>query len=109
MLTLIDPHAPELIPCWRYSYGFYLGLAFQIADDVLSRCIFADEAGSKGRSCFFVCQVLDFVGSGEELGKPTGQDLREGSLLSHVLLLLKGSPRGVRKPHGAGDPLPPRQ
>jgi len=51
-----------------YSYGFYLGLAFQIADD-----------------------VLDFVGSGEELGKPTGQDLREGNLTAPVILCLHGN------------------
>ncbi|CAE7333312.1 SPS2 [Symbiodinium pilosum] len=51
-----------------YSYGFYLGLAFQIADD-----------------------VLDFVGGEEELGKPTGQDLREGNLTAPVILCLHGN------------------
>lgn len=51
-----------------YSYGFYLGLAFQIADD-----------------------VLDFTGSGDELGKPVGQDLREGNLTAPVLLCLNGN------------------
>lgn len=50
-----------------YTYGFYLGLAFQIADD-----------------------VLDFTG-GEELGKPIGQDLAEGNLTAPVILCLQGS------------------
>jgi len=49
-----------------YTYGFYLGLAFQIADD-----------------------VLDFTG-GEELGKPIGQDLAEGNLTAPVILCLQG-------------------
>lgn len=50
-----------------YTYGFYLGLAFQIADD-----------------------VLDFTG-GEELGKPVGQDLAEGNLTAPVILCLQGN------------------
>ncbi len=39
------------------EYGLNLGLAFQIADD-----------------------ILDFVGTEEELGKPVGGDLRQGTL-----------------------------
>jgi len=51
-----------------YSYGFYLGVAFQIADD-----------------------ILDFVGSDEEMGKPRGQDLREGLLTAPVILCITGN------------------
>jgi len=51
-----------------YSYGFYLGIAFQIADD-----------------------VLDITSSGEELGKPAFQDLREGHLTAPAILCLNGN------------------
>jgi all-trans-nonaprenyl-diphosphate synthase len=51
-----------------YSYGFYLGVAFQIADD-----------------------VLDFIGSDEELGKPAAQDLRDGLLTAPVILCMNGN------------------
>jgi len=51
-----------------YSYGFYLGIAFQIADD-----------------------ILDFTGDGQEMGKPVVQDLREGNLTAPVILCLNGS------------------
>merc|ERR1740117_1889607 len=51
-----------------YSYGFYLGIAFQIADD-----------------------MLDFTGTADSLGKPACQDLREGLLTAPVLLCMTGS------------------
>mmetsp|Transcript_59832 Transcript_59832/g.165496 ORF Transcript_59832/g.165496 Transcript_59832/m.165496 type:complete len:1013 (-) Transcript_59832:268-3306(-) len=51
-----------------YTYGFYLGIAFQIADD-----------------------VLDFDGTGEALGKPACQDLRDGLLTAPVILCLHGN------------------
>lgn len=51
-----------------YSYGFYLGIAFQIADD-----------------------ILDFTATDEELGKPSCQDLREGNLTAPVILCLQGN------------------
>ncbi len=47
------------------AYGLNLGMAFQIADD-----------------------ILDFVGTEEELGKPVGGDLRQGTLTLPVLWAL---------------------
>jgi geranylgeranyl pyrophosphate synthase len=47
------------------AYGLNLGMAFQIADD-----------------------ILDFVGTEEELGKPVGGDLRQGTLTLPALWAL---------------------
>lgn len=52
-----------------YDYGRNLGLAFQIADD-----------------------ILDFTGSPEVLGKPAGLDLASGKLTSPVFYALKQKP-----------------
>ncbi|MCC7103764.1 MAG: polyprenyl synthetase family protein [Chloroflexi bacterium] len=46
------------------SYGEQIGLAFQLADD-----------------------ILDFVGSQSELGKPVGSDLRQGTITLPVIYL----------------------
>jgi geranylgeranyl pyrophosphate synthase len=51
------------------TYGKYLGLAFQIVDD-----------------------VLDFVADEETLGKPVGSDLRQGLVTLPVLLFLEAEP-----------------
>jgi len=51
------------------EYGYNLGIAFQIVDD-----------------------VLDFVGTEEELGKPTGSDLAQGTLTLPAMLLLERFP-----------------
>lgn len=51
-------------------YGQNLGMAFQIKDD-----------------------ILDFIGSEEELGKPVGSDLRDGTLTLPALLLLERYPK----------------
>lgn len=59
---------PQEVCDVMYSYGFYLGIAFQIADD-----------------------ILDFTGDGEELGKPVVQDLQEGNLTAPVILCLSGN------------------
>lgn len=52
-----------------YNYGRNLGLAFQVADD-----------------------ILDFTGSAEILGKPAGLDLASGKLTSPVFYALKQQP-----------------
>lgn len=51
-------------------YGANLGLAFQIADD-----------------------VLDFTGDEEELGKPAGGDLRQGTMTLPAILYAQEAPR----------------
>ncbi len=48
------------------DYGRYLGMAFQIVDD-----------------------ILDFVGSEEVLGKPVGSDLRQGTITLPVFYYLR--------------------
>ena len=51
------------------EYGYNLGIAFQIVDD-----------------------ILDFVGTEEELGKPIGSDLAQGTLTLPAMLLLERFP-----------------
>jgi geranylgeranyl pyrophosphate synthase len=53
------------------DYGLNLGMAFQIADD-----------------------ILDFVGTEQELGKPVGGDLRQGTLTLPALWALEKLPNG---------------
>ena len=48
------------------EYGYNLGIAFQIVDD-----------------------ILDFIGTEEELGKPVGSDLAQGTLTLPAMLLLE--------------------
>lgn len=51
------------------DYGYNLGIAFQIVDD-----------------------ILDFIGTEEELGKPVGSDLSQGILTLPAILLLEQYP-----------------
>jgi octaprenyl-diphosphate synthase len=51
------------------DYGFNLGVAFQIVDD-----------------------ILDFIGTEEEMGKPIGSDLSQGTLTLPAMLLLEQYP-----------------
>jgi geranylgeranyl pyrophosphate synthase len=61
--------APEESVQVLREYGFNLGIAFQIVDD-----------------------ILDFVGTEEEMGKPTGSDLAQGTLTLPAMLLLERYP-----------------
>ena len=57
------------------DYGHNLGIAFQIVDD-----------------------ILDFIGTEEEMGKPVGSDLSQGTLTLPAMLLLEHYP-------GADNPI----
>ena len=61
--------APEASIKVINEYGYNLGIAFQIVDD-----------------------ILDFIGTEEELGKPTGSDLAQGTLTLPAMLLLERYP-----------------
>ena len=64
--ALLAEAPPAEIAAFR-DYGHYLGMAFQIVDD-----------------------VLDFIGSEEVLGKPVGSDLRQGTITLPVFYYLDG-------------------
>ena len=53
-----------------YDYGRYVGLAFQVVDD-----------------------ILDFTTTSDVLGKPAGSDLKSGNLTAPVLYALESSPQ----------------
>ncbi len=61
--------APESSIKILEDYGFKLGVAFQIVDD-----------------------ILDFVGTEAEMGKPIGSDLAQGTLTLPAMLLLEQYP-----------------
>ncbi len=61
--------APEGSVQILIDYGYNLGIAFQIVDD-----------------------VLDFTGTEEELGKPVGSDLSQGTLTLPSILILENYP-----------------
>jgi len=61
--------APEESVRILKDYSFNLGIAFQIVDD-----------------------ILDFTGTEEEMGKPGGSDLTQGTLTLPAMLLLKRYP-----------------
>lgn len=59
----------DVISNCAYNYGKYIGLAFQIIDD-----------------------ILDIVGSSNTLGKPIGSDFKNGNLTSPILFALAEEP-----------------
>ncbi|OYD09718.1 polyprenyl synthetase family protein [Paludifilum halophilum] len=67
---LVSGADPEWVRCLRL-YGYFVGMAFQITDD-----------------------VLDIVGDEKTLGKPAGSDLRQGNVTLPVIYVLQ---RGSRK------------
>jgi len=58
------------------SYGYNVGMAFQIVDD-----------------------ILDFKGTAEEVGKPVGSDLSHGIMTLPAILALQGYPDDNPIPH----------
>ena len=75
--------APEQEVQALRSYGYNLGMAFQIADD-----------------------ILDFTGDATELGKPVGNDLLQGTLTLPALLLLEQMPENNPIPALFAEPTP---
>ena len=74
---LLGESSPEQRIALR-EYGFDLGIAFQIVDD-----------------------VLDYMAEESALGKPIGGDLREGKVtLPIILLLQRGGPEATSLIHG---------
>ncbi|MDP6737619.1 MAG: polyprenyl synthetase family protein [Dehalococcoidales bacterium] len=65
--------APEESIQVLVGYGYNLGIAFQIVDD-----------------------ILDFIGTEEEIGKPVGADLMQGTLTLPVMLLRQYYPEDNR-------------
>ncbi|GAI28687.1 unnamed protein product, partial [marine sediment metagenome] len=61
--------APEKSVEALKEYGYNLGIAFQVVDD-----------------------ILDFIGTEEEMGKPIGSDLAQGTLTLPAILLLERYP-----------------
>ncbi len=61
--------APEKSVKILREYGYYLGIAFQVVDD-----------------------ILDFISTEEELGKPVGSDLTQGTLTLPAMLLMERYP-----------------
>ena len=61
--------APENIVTSLKNYGYNLGMAFQIVDD-----------------------ILDFEGTESEIGKPVGNDLRQGTITLPSIMLIEKYP-----------------
>ena len=74
--------APEKSIKVLHDYGFYLGHAFQIIDD-----------------------ILDFTGTAEEMGKPVGSDLIQGTVTLPSLMLMERYPQDnpVKRLFEGGD------
>ncbi|WP_409346607.1 heptaprenyl diphosphate synthase component II [Paenibacillus sp. MBLB4367] len=65
-LGAIAAGAPEAISRKLYDFGYYVGMTFQIRDD-----------------------VLDICGTEEQIGKPPGSDIKQGNITLPVLYALR--------------------
>lgn len=70
-LGALATEAPQPFVRALFWYGYYLGMAFQITDD-----------------------ILDLIADEKELGKPVGSDLRQGIITLPIIYALK---KGSRK------------
>ncbi|MBS4176564.1 heptaprenyl diphosphate synthase component II [Lederbergia citrea] len=61
-LGAVSAGTDEAIYKQLYKFGYFIGMSYQITDD-----------------------ILDFTGSEQELGKPAGEDLRQGNITLPVL------------------------
>jgi len=66
--AILSGALPESVEALR-EYGYNLGVAFQIVDD-----------------------ILDFISTEEEMGKPIGSDLSQGTLTLPAMMLLEREP-----------------
>ena len=66
--ALLTPASSREVAAFQ-KYGYYLGMAFQVTDD-----------------------ILDCVASSEVLGKPTGSDVRQGIITLPAIYALRFSP-----------------
>lgn len=80
--------APEAEIALLRDYGYHVGMAFQIMDD-----------------------ILDFIGDADKIGKPVGGDLRQGTVTLPVFYYLQTHPEALQvmqasgNGHGNGDLL----
>ncbi|OCT12664.1 heptaprenyl diphosphate synthase [Paenibacillus pectinilyticus] len=58
--------APDWVSTKLYNFGYNVGMAFQIRDD-----------------------ILDLIGTEKQIGKPPGSDVRQGNITLPVLLTMK--------------------
>lgn len=65
-LGAIAGHSDEYIYRRLYRFGYFIGMSYQITDD-----------------------ILDFTSSEKELGKPAGEDLRQGNITLPVLYAME--------------------
>jgi geranylgeranyl pyrophosphate synthase len=74
--------APERSIRILHDYGQHLGIAFQIIDD-----------------------ILDFIGTEKEMGKPVGSDLNQGTVTLPALMLMERYPQDnpIKKLFNGGD------
>ncbi|HLR74855.1 MAG TPA: heptaprenyl diphosphate synthase component II [Virgibacillus sp.] len=64
-----------------YKYGYYIGMSYQIIDD-----------------------ILDFTSTSKELGKPTGNDLLQGNITLPTLFAMKNDSFNRRLEEAFSDP-----